>query len=38
MEKAAFLHASDVDPALLMDKGDELIDRYTSTPCSNAAK
>ena len=32
MEKAAFLHASDVDPALLLDKGDELIDRYTNDP------
>ena len=32
MEKAAFLHASDVDPALLLDKGDALIDRFTSAP------
>ena len=32
MEKAAFLHASDVDPALLLDKGDALIDRYASAP------
>ena len=32
MEKAAFLHASDVDPALLLDKGDALIDRYASDP------
>jgi ribonuclease G len=32
MEKAAFLHASDVDPALLLEKDDALIDRYTNAP------
>jgi ribonuclease G len=27
--KAAFLHASDVDPALLLDEGDASLERYT---------
>ena len=32
MEKAAFLHASDVDPALLLAKDDALIDRSAGAP------
>jgi ribonuclease G len=30
MEKAAFLHASDVDPALLLDSSDTIMERYTN--------
>jgi ribonuclease G len=29
MDRNAFLHASDVDPALLLDRDDDLIERYT---------
>jgi ribonuclease G len=32
MEKAAFLHASDVDPALLLEKDDAFPDRFASAP------
>jgi len=32
MEKAAFLHASDVDPSLLLESDDAVIERYTSAP------
>jgi ribonuclease G len=32
MEKAAFLHASDVDPALLLEKDDALIERADEVP------
>ena len=28
LEKCAFLHASDVDPSLLLDVGDSLMERY----------
>jgi ribonuclease G len=38
MEKAAFLHASDVDPTLLLDKGDALMERYTSSESSKRRK
>lgn len=30
LERSAFLHASDVDPTLLLEKNNELIERYTS--------
>ncbi|NLG18893.1 MAG: Rne/Rng family ribonuclease [Fibrobacter sp.] len=29
LDKCAFLHATDVDPSLLLDAGDELMERYT---------
>jgi ribonuclease G len=29
LEKCAFLHATDVDPSLLLEAGDSLMDRYT---------
>ena len=38
MEKAAFLHASDVDPALLLDKGDAIMERYTNDASSKRRK
>jgi ribonuclease G len=38
LEKAAFLHASDVDPALLLDKSDTLMERYTSDASSKRRK
>src|ERR1035437_5236446 len=38
MAKAAFLHASDVDPTLLLESGDALIERYTSAPAFKRRK
>jgi ribonuclease G len=38
MEKAAFLHASDVDPTLLLDKGDALMDRYAGAEAAKRRK
>lgn len=29
LDKCAFLHATDVDPSLLLEAGDELMERYT---------
>ncbi|HEX7511341.1 MAG TPA: Rne/Rng family ribonuclease, partial [Chitinivibrionales bacterium] len=38
MEKAAFLHASDVDPSLLLDQDDSLMERYTSQQSNKRRK
>jgi len=38
MEKAAFLHASDVDPSLLLDQDDSVMERYTSQQSSKRRK
>ena len=38
MEKAAFLHASDVDPSLLLEKDDALIERASGEPSSKRKK
>lgn len=35
LERAAFLHASDVDPTLLLEQGDALVDQYMDKGRSN---
>ncbi len=34
LDKCAFLHATDVDPSLLLEAGDELMERYTGNDSS----
>ncbi|MBN1575682.1 MAG: Rne/Rng family ribonuclease [Chitinispirillaceae bacterium] len=38
LEKCAFLHASDVDPSVLLDAGDTLMERYTGQGNSTKRK
>ncbi|MFP4014612.1 MAG: ribonuclease E/G [Chitinispirillaceae bacterium] len=38
LEKCAFLHAADVDPSLLLEQGDELMDRYFGQGVSKRGK
>ena len=38
LEKCAFLHATDVDPSVLLDADDSLMDRYTGQGGSNKRK
>jgi ribonuclease G len=38
LEKCVFLHAGDVDPSLLLDSNDELIERYTNNDPSKRRK
>ncbi|MBN1760240.1 MAG: Rne/Rng family ribonuclease [Chitinispirillaceae bacterium] len=38
LEKCAFLHATDVDPSVLLDADDSLMERYTGQGASNKRK